>query len=78
MSFSQVNKPKKLEANNCLKLCIFSLNQRHGIHDGIEGAINYIFKLEGIKKTIIYRIYWHEGTYYIKVSDSFKVSSVCL
>jgi hypothetical protein len=62
MSFSQVNKYKKLEADTCLRLSIFSLNKRHGIKDGIEGAINYIFKLEGIKKTILYSIYWHEGT----------------
>lgn len=66
----------KYEAENCLKLSIFLLNQRHGIHDGIKGGIDYIFKLEGINKTLIYHIYWHEGTYYLQLIEDSKVTDI--
>lgn len=68
-----LNRQPKYEAENCLKLPIFILNQKHGIRDGIENYIQW--SMQGFKQTIDYSIYWYEGVYYFRLRDS-KVTDI--
>ena len=75
MELAHIFKPSKYEAENCLKLPIFLLNQKHGIRNGLEKHIQWS-NSSGFEKTIFYSIYWYEGTYCIKVIDNFKATDI--
>lgn len=61
-----INKPKKIETDNCLKLSIFSLNQKHVLRDGNDGDISWSFP-NGNKSYVHFHIFWDIGVYYIQL-----------
>ena len=66
MNHLYLTKPSKFEVDHCLKLSIFSLNQKHALRDGNEWDISWSFP-NGSKSYVHFSVFWDLGVYYIQL-----------